>query len=745
MLRRGLVHFTLLLLSSPFLSMARAELPSPKILRVYPLSAQRGTQLEVEIVGECLANTTGVVFDSQDLTWLETTSIRSTRLTGRVSISQEASLGPHLVRARTLDGYSKSALFNVSQFASLLEAEPNDDLKHAQPIPQLPMELEGRLDAASDVDYFSIQVRAGDHWSFDLRSIEYGSGLETKLTLLDAGDRRLAYSDDRSDYDESPWIDFTFTRSGVYYLKLDQYRGPRGFNFGKACTYTLRIASLPRIDIVSPLGLRIGQTTRLHLSGNDLGQLQKVYLTPIRLAEYARMTYPYTMPIHFQPDAPRAAEMPQIAAKIIKQNTHQMEVEFTPSLQLQAGLWRLWGRGSRGISEGGTVELSQEAVFSPAPGTELDLQKGEICIDGVLKIPGEQDVYTVRGKAGQLLHFWTLAEQLGLPHIDTVLELRDPAGKKVASNDDVVAGQGSLLGNSDSSLYYTPKEDGRFQLAIKDRLNRGGESYVYRLKGKQEATGFQLFTSPENFTVPRGNSAILKVHLVREAGFEGEVSIWVEGLPKGVESPRGKFRADQLFEPNADGADMIIPEIALQINVPESLPLGDYPIHILGTPTKEEASPNRMLIEAHASTYIGPLLELWNYIRRPLPAIVMTICEPAPGQLSTTVSQMTLRQGESTTLEIKAQEVPEDASIQLMNLPEGFWRELGRQGDQITFMLQAAAESVPGTADITAEARIHQRWISTPPIQLQLLPLRKISKTGELTLEDRAPFFQGTC
>ncbi len=720
--------FPLILLAA---AEVRGELSSPRIIRVYPLGAQRGTELELEIAGEFLANTTAVVFDCKDITWLETTSSSSTQLTGKVSISRDALLGPHLLRAVTLDGYSKSALFNVGQFPSLLEKEPNNEIKLAQSIPHLPIELQGRLDGASDMDYFSIQVRAGEHWNFDLRSIEYGSGLETKLTLLNASGHQVAFNDDRSDFDETPWIEHTFTKPGIYFLKVDQYRGPRGFNFGKACTYTLQISSLPRIGIISPLGLSLGQTTRLNLSGTDLQLLQKVYLTPIRLGEYARMTYPYTTPIHFHSDVSSAAGTPRVEGKVLNRSARQLQVEFTLSDPYESGLWRLWGVGPQGISEGGTIEVSAVKEYDEASASQADWEKGEYVINGILRAPGEKDVFLIRGLAGQSLHFWTLAEQLGLPHLDTVLELKDSTGKKLAGNDDVVAGQGNLLGNSDSSLFYTPKEDGNLQLILKDRLNRAGESYVYRLKVKKEAPSFQLFTSPENFTVPRGGSAVLKVHLVREAGFEGEVSIWFEGMPPGVEAPKGKFRADQLFEPNADGADMIIPEIPFQIQVPDSLPEGDYPIRILGTTTGEESKPDRRIIEAHTSTLIGPLLDSWNYIRRPLPAIVITVCQPLEGQLSISSNQFSLRQGETTTLELKVQQVPESAPIQLINLPEGVkYRELGRQGEQVTLMLEASPETPPGSTEFTAELRIGQRWISTPILQLQILPLRKISKAG---------------
>ena len=143
--------------------------------------------------------------------------------------------------------------------------------------------------------------------------------------------------------------------------------------------------------------------------------------------------------------------------------------------------------------------------------------------------------------AGQPLHFWTLATQLGVPYIDTVLRLRDASGRKLAESDDVVAGQGTLIGNPDSSLYFTPQKDELLSVEVFDRLKRGGGGFEYRLNLKSEGPSFQLFTTPENFAVAQGGVGEIKVHLVREAGFEGEVSVWIEGLPAEIGQLKGEI------------------------------------------------------------------------------------------------------------------------------------------------------------------------------------------------------------
>ena len=702
------------------LSAVGGDLPRPTVSRVSPLSGQRGTTIDLEILGEYLSNVRAVEFDCRDVAWTQTSSASSGKLKGELTIAADASLGPHLLRVLTAEGYSASAMFNVGQFPDLRETEPNDRQGQAQAIPHLPMGVHGVLDGAADIDFYAINVQAGQRWSVDLRSIEYGSAVEAKMFLLDREGRPVRFNDDRNDYLESPFIEHTFQKGGTYYVKIDQYRGARGFNFGKSSTYTLRITALPTIAYGSPLGAAIGSKTRISLGGSGLDSVEEVYLTAIRSAEYARMTYPYTMPIRFRKDPSRAVQVPRINGRVIRRTADAVEAEFAIPADTEAGLWRVWASGTHGIAEGPTIELANHREFSESAASQADWRQGTYAINGALETPGEDDVYAIHVRAGTPLHFWTLATQLGVPHLDPVLTLRDASGKRLAESDDVVAGQGTLLGNPDSSLFYTPQEDGVLFLVIRDRTARGGPSYQYRLKVASERPSFQLFTTPENFAVPRGDEAAIKVHLVREEGFEGAVSVWFEGMPPGVEAPRGKFRADQLFEPNADGADMIIPEITFRLAVPESLPPGTYPIRVLGTPTAEEPSPQRRLVEARTTLILGPLLDLWNFVRRPLPRIELTVVEPWEARLSSASQRLTLPQGAHATLQLTAENLPANADVDVKGLPPGVAFEVSRQGSQVTVRLDANAEATLGSFDISAEARVGDRWAPTGVIALTI-------------------------
>lgn len=705
------------------------ELHSPKIVRIYPLGGQKGTSVTVEILGEFLSNAQSVEFDCNDIVWAKTLSTSSGKLSGTVSIASDAALGSHLFRISTLDGPSTSALFNVGQFPSLPEIEPNDRPEHAQLIPDLPAEVQGRLDGSADIDIYGFRVHAGERWTFDFRSIEYGSSVEAKMTLLDARANRVAFSDDRDDFDETPFLEHLFAADGTYYIKLDQYRGPRGFNFGKNCAYILRVSALPYINYAFPFGARVGQTAKLRLCGTALEKLEKVYMTELREAEYTRMTHPYTMPIHFRPDPSTNHNLGRIDGTIVSRTSDHVEVLFAVPAETPTGLWLLWAESPQGVSDGVKIELTDVNEYDEATFPRKGWTASNVVINGSLQHPGEPDSYQIGALAGQPLHFWTLAAQLGASHLDTVLELTDASGKKLAENDDVVAGQGTLIGNPDSSLFYTPSIDGPLTLHIKDRLRRGGPGYVYRLKIASEKPSFQLVTTPENFTVSRGGSAEIKVHLIREAGFDDEVSVWFDGMPAGVATPRDKFRADQRFEPNADGADMIIPEIAFRIVVPESLQTGTYPLHIQGSPDGAEASSGYQFVQAQTTMILGPILDAWNFIRRPLPGISMTVTEPFDARISADQGEMDLRQGSAATLDLKTENILQDSRVQVTNLPAGVsYRLTSHETDRVTLSLEAAPDATLGVSDISAEVNIRNRWASTRPIKLTVSPAPESSR-----------------
>ncbi len=687
---------------------------APAITKMSPLGGQRGASVRMEIAGSELSNVHGAEFDTGGIRWQRTIAASSKRVEGEIVVDAGVGLGPHLMKLLSLDGHSQSVLFYVGQFPAVRDAEPNNSLAQAQPVAAIPAEIYGAIDAVEDSDYFAVDAKAGEELRFELRAYEYGSQLEAKLHLYDSTGRRVAFNDDASDFDDNPVVAKRFDSAGRYVVHVDIYRGPRAYGAAVNNAYVLRVSRLPVLHHLSRLGAAPGSTARLIAGGQGLEGASEVLLTRARRAEYFRMTYPTTIPV-----TPEAPSSPVLRGEIVKRQADKLEAEFRVPAGAPPGLWRLSVVSSAGIAEGGLFEVAAAADL--AEPREIDARgAGEIAVNGLLSAKRETDSYRLLAKAGRPLHIWTLSAQLGQPELDTVLELRSAEGKLVAESDDAVTGIASL-GNADSSMFHTPAADGILTLTIRDRQNRGGEAYAYRLRIKPESPRFQLWTLPDNLTVTRGGDAELKVQMAREPGFENEeVSVWVEGLPGVAEPPRAEFRADQVWEPGADLLQQITPEVTIPLRVPGSAAVGEYTIRVLGVAKRDRGEASPRIVEAHASLKRGPLNGLFNFTRRPLPAVTLRVVDPVTAEVTPDMTKMEIAVGVPARWKAALKNVPAGAPVELRGLPASIaWREIERTPGAVEFEIVPSTAAAAKTISFTAEANVGGRWVASKEVQLE--------------------------
>lgn len=569
--------------------------PHPHLDRLEPFGGQRGTTLIVELHGKNLASVSGAVFDTPHIRWRKTVVAGAKAVHAEIEIAAEAPLGPHFVHLITPTGRTNTRLFNVTQFTLQREVEPNDVATKPQQIELKPQVLGGYLKGHADVDHYRFSARAGERWTFDLRSLEYGSHLECEMALYDAEGARVAFNDDRDDYLETPLLEHTFSQSGHYTLRIDQYRGPQGVACGDNCGYLLQISQLPLIRSMDRLGAEPGQRVRVRLHGGGLTQVEAIELRPARPAEYYRLTFPFTIPLTLDNSSPA------ITGEIRQRKSTTLEAEFAIPSGAPPGLWRLWTRGGAGASEGLNFEIN------PA---------GAKVIDGLLS--KAENEHWIDAVAGQPIHAYTLAAQLGAPELDTVLEVFDQHGALLAEHDDLMTGQGTVIGNPDSSVYFTPARSERLKLLVRDRIGRTGPGYSYRLHVRHEKPGFQLLAEPEEFAVSRGAQAPLGVLLIPDPGFAEAVDIWAEGAPNGVTIGLASFPANHVFGPSGDGDNVLIPSVELKVSAAADAATGEHAIRILGR------SMSGRTMEAFSTLWIGPNGKR-NDIRRPLRSIRLTV------------------------------------------------------------------------------------------------------------------------
>jgi hypothetical protein len=167
------------------------------------------------------------------------------------------------VRRGTL--VSNRVPFAVDSVHDVLEREPNDGIGNAATL-TLPVIVNGRIQAAGDVDVFAVAGRAGDQVVAEITARRLGSPLDSTLELTDASGARLAASDDVADkgsglitHQADSWITFSLPANGTYHLRVGDLQRKGGPEYG----YRLRV-STPQPDFelrVTPSEINAGAGT----------------------------------------------------------------------------------------------------------------------------------------------------------------------------------------------------------------------------------------------------------------------------------------------------------------------------------------------------------------------------------------------------------------------------------------------------------------------------------------------------
>jgi len=151
-------------------------------------------------------------------------------------------------------------------------------------------------------------------------------------------------------------------------------------------------------------------------------------------------------------------------------------------------------------------------------------------LNGRILHPGEADLWQVTARKGQQFLLDLRAGRLG-SLLDSVLTILDAKGKRLANCDDMSPGE------TDSRLTWKVPADGTYCIRVEDRLpTRGGPQYTYRLDIEPTTVvpDFQLKLLTDTVNVERGREARFTLTADRSGGFNGPITLSLEGLPSGV-------------------------------------------------------------------------------------------------------------------------------------------------------------------------------------------------------------------
>lgn len=479
---------------------------TPRLTGILPTGAQRGTEVEVRFTGQRLDDTKEIVFYTPGISVVKMETDRTNVVKATLKVAADCRLGEHPMRLRAATGVSEVRTFWVGALPVSAEAEPNSDAAKAQKI-DLGSTITGTI-ASEDVDWFILHAEKGQRLSAEVEAMRLGRGVfDAALSIHDANGKLLTKADDSVLAMQDPVVTLIAPENGDYLVQLHEtaYSGRDDYH------YRLHVGAFPRPTAVFPPGGQAGEALSVKFLGDASGEIAQAIKLPATpqdklgvFAEQGGSTAPSANWL-------RVSEFPNVLES-----------------------------GANNSRLGATV-------------TELT---PPLALNGIIAAKGQADWFRFKARKGQPLEVAVFARRLRSP-LDSVIEVLDGKGSSVGSNDDT--------GGPDSSVKFTPGDDGDYFVKIRDQLNGGGPDFVYRVEVIPPKPSLVLKTpevarndtqSRQYIAVPRGNRFATLVN-VRRANVSGDLGFKVDGLPQGVKLmaealPVGVDAFPLVFEATAD-------------------------------------------------------------------------------------------------------------------------------------------------------------------------------------------------
>ncbi|MEY2880869.1 MAG: hypothetical protein RLZZ15_3249 [Verrucomicrobiota bacterium] len=460
-----------------------AHAVAPNFTATSPAGGQRGTEIEITLRGERLADAQEIIFYGDGLTAEPITGATATQAKAKIKIAPDCRLGEHALRVRTASGISALRIFYVGPFATLEEKEPNNELAKAQPVP-LNSTIEGSI-GAEDIDWFAVEVKQGQRLSVEVEGARLGRTLFDPILFVHTADGRpLARSDDTPLLGHDGFVSLLAPADGKLFVQLRDvaYSGNGHF-------YRLHIGSFPRPALATPLGGRAGETLEARFLGDPAGEFSQTVALPATATTGK-------FGVLAERDGPAASAN--------------------------------WLRASA-FPNAAAVPAGNSAATAPL----LD-RAPPLAFNGVLATKGEPAFFKFTAKKDQNLDFQVYARRLGSP-LDSVITVLGPKGASLGNNDDAA-------GNPDSAVRARIPDDGDYTVKIADQLGRGGPTFAYRVEITEVPPTVALsipdtarydYETRKSIVVPRGNRFAALMTVTRDT-FNDEVRLAFDGLPEGV-------------------------------------------------------------------------------------------------------------------------------------------------------------------------------------------------------------------
>ncbi len=462
-------------------------LPAPRLLTTTPMGGKIGTEVEISITGENLEDVGDLIFSDIHISAKPKMDSEGKPVPDKyvVHISPDCPVGLYEARVMTRLGISSSRVFSVGKLDEVVQTKSNKTLATALEVP-LNSVCNGTISDRS-VDYWSFKAQKGQRLIVDCSTRGMDSKLNATVIIADSTGRDLLVER------RGGVLDFAVPKDGKYVIKIHELT----FKGGPAFYYRLGLWE-------QPIGAPI-------------------------------VRQPSTHPVNSFSWPPAG----------IKPQPQQSEIEPNND-----------GQHAQKI----TLPCDISGRFFPA---------------------ADVDFFEFEGKKGDEWWIEVASERLGLPtdpsilvqqvsrgekgatdKLTDVLELSDiPSPVKVSSNGYAYDGPPYNAGTSDILGKLVIKENGLHRLQLTDLFGgtRSEPGNIYRLIIRRAAPDFALVSWAMHMELRNGDRNALskpialrggatmafEVVAFRRDGFDGDIELSMEGLPKGVKAHGLKIPAGQ--------------------------------------------------------------------------------------------------------------------------------------------------------------------------------------------------------
>lgn len=664
------------------------QYPEASFDAIFPAGGQVGQRVTIELTApHGLTGATGLILEGPPgITVSDVKGVDYKKVTAVLSIAADATPGRRWLRILGgTNGLTNCRAFHVGQLPEILEVE--------SPAPidvSLPVVINGRLDPTLDVDQFRFTGKKGQKivvavWAHRMDTLtRQGNNrgfLDTNLELLDERGVILAAEEDSVGLD--PVIYRELPADGIYTVRLKSL----SFQGFSEAVYRLTLGEIPYPTTVFPSGGQRGKTVEVEASGPNV--------------------------------APGTRQ-----AIVVGTDPHPLQdIEFPG------------GAISLPFLRGDDPEVVEVAANdSRETAQPITLP---VMVNGRFERSGDQDWFAFQLGAGEGIKLETFAQRHLFSPADTLLEIYDASGKKLAENDDGLPLANECLhdfASSDSWLAWTAPQPGTYFVRASNQGNGAGNSAIYRLSLQPLRPDFMLFQWPDAVPIwGPGTTATGLVNVMSHGGWNSDLELQVTGLPEG-------WKSSPTFVPAKSfaiyGGSNYGVKALISITAPADAPLGTtVAFQVIGRGLHEGKLVER---RAQPTTLIGNSHNDRMHLRFSQQSRAV-VCAKLDSWLETATTELTVVHGQKVEIPVTLHRVPASKSQigvtvdgQTVAASCAWIAPFALRADQseVRVPFQVSAEQPPGTYSVV----VSRSWASdirsgrpgpcTQTIKLTVLPAK---------------------